>query len=156
MHKNPYSDSFPLAWDRLMLSLQNFTSMRFTPTRVRQTECFANYCIIRSIHSHSRGMNFEKIVPNVTLPDAFPHTRDSRGVYPVDRFTPTSVGQTKRYESQASSVSIHSHSRGIKWRPPCFPGTRHESFPRMWNKLPKPFHGTDTMRLIPTHVGQTF
>ena len=89
---------------------------------------------LTSTHSHFRGMNFEKIVPNVTLPDAFPHTRDSRGVYPVDRFTPTSVGQTKRYESQASSVSIHSHSRGIKWRPPCFPGTRHESFPRMWDK----------------------
>lgn len=27
------------------------------------------------------------------------------------------------------------------------------SFPPTWGKLPKPFHGADTMRLIPTRVG---
>ena len=71
------------------------------------------------------------------------------------RFTPARVGQTLRIIRFTILRTIHSHSRGIKWRPPCFPGTRHESFPRMWDKPCNALEVFSIFRLTPTHVEQT-
>ena len=70
------SDSLPLAWNRLMLSLQNFTSMRFTPTRVEQTILLHIFCPQYAIHSHSRGTIIYRQDINIQSPVSFPRMWD--------------------------------------------------------------------------------
>ena len=110
-------------------------------------------------HSHSRGINFEKIVPNVTLPDSFPlawdkHSEVSCAIC-TTRFIPTHAGQALSFPRIIPVGTIHSHSRGTDFLDTKNRRFRTDSFPLAWDRLIKRRCKPLINRFIPTRVGQT-
>ena len=111
------------------------------------------------IHSHSRGINFEKIVPNVTLPDSFPlawdkHSEASCAIC-TTRFIPTHAGQALSFPRIIPVGTIHSHSRGTDFLDTKNRRFRTDSFPLAWDRHEIEAEAKPTLRFIPTRVGQT-
>ena len=71
------------------------------------------------------------------------------------RFIPTHVGNTSPISLMFFSSSVHPHACGEHSLPHSPNGENPGSSPRMWGTHMKPQKRIQTLRFIPTHVGNT-
>ena len=72
------------------------------------------------------------------------------------RIIPTYVGSTHAGLTGVASPANHSHVCGINTVPRTGVFNTPESFPRMWDQLPKFVTDNKADRIIPTYVGSTW
>jgi len=132
---------------------------RFIPTHVGNTSVHASPPILGSVHPHACGEHQLALDDGGALRGSSPrmwgtpHLRRSSGK--EHRFIPTHVGNTAPCGTGHNRDSVHPHACGEHIMLTCVFVHPAGSSPRMWgtpNYRPVTYQ---TIRFIPTHVGNT-
>src|SRR5690606_7178818 len=94
----PTSGTPPRAWGRLLEVVNDCLRQRYTPTRVGTTLPFMHAMLLRPVHPHARGDDWQVVPPRRgplgTPPRAWGRPVLSDFFGEIERYTPTRVGTT--------------------------------------------------------------
>jgi len=106
----------PHAWGILELAADGGLDRRFTPTRVGNSILSDMVLYYSTVHPHTRGEFFSQFNNFFFSSGSPPHAWGILQVLtvtdPVQRFTPTRVGNSSLIKKQGSSIPVHPHTRG--------------------------------------------
>ncbi len=149
----------PRVWGKRLLSLQNLTQARFTPTRVGKTLPGAREFAGETVHPHACGENrLPDVVPGVVVgspPRVWGKRRCPNRFAGRARFTPTRVGKTRCGYDSRYRPAVHPHACGENGSVAQRPFHLSGSPPRVWGKLSQNAAERIGQRFTPTRVGKT-
>ncbi|VEE47095.1 Domain of uncharacterised function (DUF2825) [Pseudomonas fluorescens] len=133
--------------------------MRFIPTHVGNTVWLGFSAVIVTVHPHACGEHSSGAGRCCSAAGSSPRmwgTPVQRGQTPVAiRFIPTHVGNTRASALLTRLFAVHPHACGEHGLISQRSAQALGSSPRMWGTPGNQFGWGDSVRFIPTHVGNT-
>ena len=149
----------PRVWGILILTVTLNRQMRFTPTRVGNTQCLCTAIACSAVHPHACGEYSTVVGLKILILGSPPRVWGIR-VYHVRRsdkrrFTPTRVGNTGHSYCSVSPASVHPHACGEYAARPALVVSIYGSPPRVWGIRVAVCACVLPPRFTPTRVGNT-
>ena len=153
------SGSSPRAWGTLLGQTQGEEYTRFIPTCVGNTTTEFARVVRHSVHPHVRGEHVRVTSAPASAggssPRAWGTLLQRKFVERVLRFIPTCVGNTKSAKVLPAGTAVHPHVRGEHTVAPCKLLSYAGSSPRAWGTRVHRMCYHQSLRFIPTCVGNT-
>ncbi len=153
------SGSSPRTWGIRHLHLYTCMFFRFIPTNVGNTRSLRAQLLRDAVHPHERGEYVGTDRLRCRLDGSSPRTWGIRchrpGGRSAPRFIPTNVGNTHTSASFCCVPAVHPHERGEYQRRRPIMSYLDGSSPRTWGIQRIGHYGPDSLRFIPTNVGNT-
>ncbi len=159
MTNSPADGSSPRTWGTRPTQLRMVTNGRFIPTHVGNTRRRRCSQQRRTVHPHARGEHRVATKIDDACSGSSPRTwgtpsTEAHGLC-QPRFIPTHVGNTKGAASTSDRRAVHPHARGEHSDGSSLPIGAVGSSPRTWGTLDLHTGYAQSVRFIPTHVGNT-
>ena len=151
--------SSPRPWGTLPAAVPAVMIGRFIPTSVGNTHSIPGPTQRATVHPHVRGEHLRIPASSYRRDGSSPRPWGTRPrnaqAQGVDRFIPTSVGNTHPRDKLRLLKPVHPHVRGEHSASRRRVGRLNGSSPRPWGTQAEIERMTATLRFIPTSVGNT-